>query len=98
MCSSLVYQVGYEKVLKYVPISFEIWHPTKLSLFCFEEIVHFVTEFFAVPVPVVSATGKRRLSNGPRVCEQCNKAFKYPSDLKKHLQIHTGKFPSAYLI
>jgi uncharacterized Zn-finger protein len=47
---------------------------------------------FLFPVPVVSTTGKRRLSNGPRVCEQCNKAFKYPSDLKKHLQIHTGKF------
>ncbi|XP_028401522.1 zinc finger and BTB domain-containing protein 24-like isoform X2 [Dendronephthya gigantea] len=39
--------------------------------------------------PLLNTTGKRRLSNGPRVCEQCNKAFKYPSDLKKHLQIHT---------
>lgn len=36
-------------------------------------------------------TGKRKLSDGPRVCGQCNKSFKYPSDLKKHLQIHTGQ-------
>ncbi|XP_031567676.1 zinc finger and BTB domain-containing protein 24-like [Actinia tenebrosa] len=34
--------------------------------------------------------GKRKLSDGPRVCEECNKSFKYPSDLKKHLQIHTN--------
>ena len=45
----------------------------------------------------MSSTGKRRLSNGPRVCELCNKAFKYPSDLKKHLQIHTGKFIECLL-
>lgn len=48
--------------------------------------------FLCIQVPVVNqSSGKRRLSNGPRVCNQCNKAFKYPSDLKKHLQIHTGK-------
>lgn len=46
-------------------------------------------EAVTAPVPVINTTVKRRLSNGPRVCEQCNKAFKYPSDLKKHLQIHT---------
>ncbi|XP_032234294.2 zinc finger protein 143 [Nematostella vectensis] len=37
-----------------------------------------------------NAAAKRKLSNGPRICEECNKAFKYPSDLKKHLQIHTN--------
>ncbi|KXJ09713.1 zinc finger and BTB domain-containing protein 17 [Exaiptasia diaphana] len=36
------------------------------------------------------SSAKRKLSDGPRICEQCNKAFKYPSDLKKHLQIHTN--------
>lgn len=46
----------------------------------------------ALQKPMVATrnpTGKRKLSDGPRVCGQCNKSFKYPSDLKKHLQIHT---------
>ena len=37
------------------------------------------------------STPRRRLSTDPRSCEQCGRTFKYPSDLKKHLQIHTGK-------
>jgi len=41
------------------------------------------------PITARTPTGKRKLSDGPRVCGQCNKSFKYPSDLKKHLQIHT---------
>ncbi|XP_068686195.1 uncharacterized protein [Montipora capricornis] len=41
------------------------------------------------PIAARTPTGKRKLSDGPRVCTQCNKSFKYPSDLKKHLQIHT---------
>lgn len=41
------------------------------------------------PIATRTPTGKRKLSDGPRVCGQCNKSFKYPSDLKKHLQIHT---------
>ena len=36
-------------------------------------------------------TPRRRLSTDPRSCDQCGRGFKYPSDLKKHLQIHTGK-------
>ncbi|KAF0986779.1 hypothetical protein HZS_536 [Henneguya salminicola] len=32
---------------------------------------------------------KRRLSHEPRICDQCGRSFKYPSDLKKHEQIHT---------
>lgn len=32
---------------------------------------------------------RRRLSSDPRSCDQCGRTFKYPSDLKKHLQIHT---------
>lgn len=35
-------------------------------------------------------TPRRRLSQDPRSCVQCGRCFKYPSDLKKHLQIHTG--------
>lgn len=34
-------------------------------------------------------TPRRRLSTDPRSCDQCGRCFKYPSDLKKHLQIHT---------
>ncbi|XP_065056192.1 uncharacterized protein LOC135684528 isoform X1 [Rhopilema esculentum] len=36
-----------------------------------------------------SAQSRRRLSNDPRTCDECGRSFKYPSDLKKHLQIHT---------
>ncbi|XP_066933261.1 uncharacterized protein [Clytia hemisphaerica] len=35
------------------------------------------------------STPRRRLSTDPRSCDQCGRTFKYPSDLKKHLQIHT---------
>ena len=38
----------------------------------------------------VTTQSRRRLSNDPRTCEECGRSFKYPSDLKKHLQIHTG--------
>ena len=48
--------------------------------------------FSAEPITARTPTGKRKLSDGPRVCAQCNKSFKYPSDLKKHLQIHTGDY------
>eukprot|EP00794_Sanderia_malayensis_P011093 gene11093-12261_t len=37
----------------------------------------------------VSSQSRRRLSNDPRTCDECGRSFKYPSDLKKHLQIHT---------
>lgn len=37
----------------------------------------------------VTTQSRRRLSNDPRTCEECGRSFKYPSDLKKHLQIHT---------
>ncbi|XP_065644619.1 zinc finger protein 1 [Hydra vulgaris] len=37
----------------------------------------------------VGLAPRRRLSTDPRSCEQCGRCFKYPSDLKKHLQIHT---------
>ena len=40
----------------------------------------------------LSVPPKRRLSNDPRTCDECGRTFKYPSDLKKHLQIHTGRF------
>ena len=39
----------------------------------------------------VGLAPRRRLSTDPRSCDQCGRCFKYPSDLKKHLQIHTGK-------
>ena len=42
-----------------------------------------------------AAQTRRRLSNDPRTCDECGRSFKYPSDLKKHLQIHTGKYIAA---
>ena len=45
---------------------------------------------------VTVSSSRRRLSTDPRSCEQCGRTFKYPSDLKKHLQIHTGKKVCKY--
>ncbi|KAF1744641.1 hypothetical protein MXB_5618 [Myxobolus squamalis] len=36
----------------------------------------------------VGSLAKRRLSHEPRTCEKCGRSFKYPSDLKKHEQVH----------
>ena len=46
------------------------------------------------PTQSSAAQSRRRLSNDPRTCDECGRSFKYPSDLKKHLQIHTGFNPS----
>ncbi|KAL6071906.1 hypothetical protein STEG23_025666 [Scotinomys teguina] len=32
----------------------------------------------------------------PHICVECGKGFRHPSDLKKHIQVHTGEKPYEY--
>ena len=85
-------------ILSYLPCHFLIhcrfptYHIFRPSLFS----VQFSPTAPRSAISAVGAQQRRRLSNDPRTCEECGRTFKYPSDLKKHLQIHTGMLTFSF--